>query len=437
MHLLSPTNSLPNEFDDLAKVTEAVACGSFVSVAASGAPGIGKTHTVMRVLNRHFGRNAGAFEVYSQATTTGLVQKLWERRSGGILVLDDADQLLTGGGETRANLMKKVLENRSVRQIVWDTQRSRDDDGTAPPSFTTKAQVIWLGNSDLDNPVGLSNKMKIHLRALRSRLSYYVRMSSDDSDVLDYVLWLATTNDMLKNNAFKLQEGNDALRWFVEHARYLNEISVRSLLNVAALRRELPNDWEHMAHKSFLQVAARVGLVVPPVPVMTLSSVTPILVTVPAASPAASLSASPLTPTLPEQPESPHPSPAGARAPANPSVPVAAISPATVPATPANLNTRGSVAGKKETPTQQRRRLEYKIRDLNEENRTLREELMTIARLYRQTPQGARYTSPTLQAADISISPVRLNSSVAPDSTTEQARLRAERLTHKLLNRAA
>ena len=98
MHESSPANPLRRQFEDLAKVTEAVAEGRFISIAVSGAAGIGKTYTVTRVLKKFFGRDRDRFEVYSHASTAGLIQKLWERRDGGILILDDDDHLLIGGG---------------------------------------------------------------------------------------------------------------------------------------------------------------------------------------------------------------------------------------------------------------------------------------------------------------------------------------------------
>jgi hypothetical protein len=436
MHQVSHKNALLTQLQDIHDVADAVARGVLVSVGISGAPGIGKTFTVNRSIRRaqkKTGINIPV-EVYSDATTAALIQKLWDFRQGGILILDDADQLLTGGGERQANLMKKVLDKDPVREIVSDSCRAQSGQG-APPRFMTRAQVIWIGNTDLDNPVGLPKKILPHIQAMRSRLSFYLPMANDPSCALDYVLWLGTTKGMLANEGFKRAEVSDAVHWFVDHAEYLREISARCLVHVAKLRKSFPQKWERMARSTCLQAQARVGLVLPPVPWNK-------VVHVPVTAPISAPPAPPAPP--PETPDPPPPaSPPAAPKPSAPTTDTTATASARPLRCAANSNVVPSAAAtvvtqpKKETPAQKIRRLEYENRDLKQERWIVLEEMVTYYDLYRETQRGMAHSNPNVEAARALIGCPATNDNDAAKGAVEDTGRRIDSIVNELLFRGA
>lgn len=255
---MRPSNPLPQQIElarsrvRLVARTDAKAA-SFTTCAISGPGGLGKTHLVTETLREMKVR----FEVV-RGTLAALFERVYALRKGGVLVLDDADNLVLGGGETM-NFMKQLLFPQQVRTIVRQTVKARrnadqlDPDPTiAPPCFDVQCGVIWLTNIDLTNSTHVNRKLVAHIQPLIDRGLAPIRLSSDPLDILEYVVWLATHNGLLKKANCSLQEANDAISYFIENAWRFPSLSVRTLLQIAATRGAEPSFWRDILDSTLL-----------------------------------------------------------------------------------------------------------------------------------------------------------------------------------------
>lgn len=244
------------------------AAASFVSCAIAGAGGLGKTHLVKTTL-----AEVGVRHRIVRGTLAAMIQDVYAFRDGGVLVLDDADNLVLGGGQTM-NFMKQLLYPSARREIVHDTiaarrneQKMDSNPSIAPPRFEVRCGVIWLTNLDIRNPKHIPAKIAAHIQPLVDRGLKPVRLSDDPRHILDYVLWLATECELLKRMGTSLIEANDALRYFVEHAWRFPSLSIRTLENCAATRKAAPTMWQALLDAELLP-QPRFDYTLPEIPVL-------------------------------------------------------------------------------------------------------------------------------------------------------------------------
>jgi hypothetical protein len=81
-----------------------VAKEALVCTAVFGSAGIGKTFLTERVLAA-----SGVPYRLTRGSGVGLLMSAYELRDGGVLMMDDCDELVIGGGQTQTNRMKELL----------------------------------------------------------------------------------------------------------------------------------------------------------------------------------------------------------------------------------------------------------------------------------------------------------------------------------------
>lgn len=235
----------------------AVASGTdqvLVHCVVAGPPGIGKTTTVVRVCEE-VRKATGRRHVLAQGSAYALIEALYRLRHGGTVIVDDADALITGGGEKQANFVKQVLLPKRERGIVNMTLEAaknaeRDDPKAAvlPPYFVTQAGVIWLTNNDLAELRHIPPKARPHVKAIKDRLvGRIVNISQEPRDVLDYVLHVCTEGRLLKDR-FNLTalESMEVMQYIIETAPYRETLSIRLVEAIAAMRKRSPETWRDM-----------------------------------------------------------------------------------------------------------------------------------------------------------------------------------------------
>lgn len=255
---MKTTNPLPDQMEVMRARVRLVArtdakAATFVSCAISGAGGLGKTYLVEQTL-----REMGVRFGLARGTIQAMVRRAYEFRAGGVLIVDDADNLVLGGGETM-NFMKQLLYPAPRRTIVYDTVQARKnaakkapDPTIPPPSFDVRCGVIWITNLHLHDSGRMDPKIADHVQPLIDRGLKPVRLSDDPAHILDYVLWLAKEQDLFGKHRFSIAEANDALEYFCANASRLQSLSVRSLLEIAATRAAEPTHWRRLLDATLL-----------------------------------------------------------------------------------------------------------------------------------------------------------------------------------------
>jgi len=240
---------------------------SFVTCALSGGGGIGKTTLVEEVLTEMKVRHT----IMRAPNHASLVKAVHDFRAGGVIILDDADNLVLGGAGAM-NFMKQLISPKAKREIIYETvmanknaRSDNPDPNIPPPRFTVLCGVIWITNVDITDPTHVSADRLVHIEPLIDRGLKPVRLSRNPLDILEYVLWMATDQGVLKKGGYSLVEANDALEYFVEHAWWFPTLSLRTLIDVADTRAADPEDWRDILDNRLLTKPIT-NLPLPPTP---------------------------------------------------------------------------------------------------------------------------------------------------------------------------
>jgi hypothetical protein len=281
---MRPNNPLLKQFRAAKRLITDVGRGESVCCAISGAGGIGKTHLAKTTLDA-MGVPNGIFS----GSGAGLLNMCYEQRAGNyVILIDDADGLITGGGEKQANLMKAVLGTEvKGREIVNGTRAAYKneaegfpDPSIPPPRFVTRVGLVWITNKDMTNLDWLSVKMRSHITALITRGLHVVQLSLDPLDALEYVLHIAQQGGVINNvesmirgtskvhrETVSLKMQNESLEWFVTNAHRLKSIDFRTLRYAVRTHKSHPDDWE----ETLEEILSKVPLYdfpLPPIPVI-------------------------------------------------------------------------------------------------------------------------------------------------------------------------
>lgn len=249
---------LRTRFDILKDMTGAVKSGVVRGMIVAGPPGVGKSFGVEEVLSREnlFNQVGGFrdnFEVVKGAMSAlGLYRKLYDRRDrGDVIVFDDCDSILLD--DLSLNILKAALDSSKKRRISWNTDSSVLRREGIPDSFTFDAGVIFITNISFDNV--RSKKLRDHLAALESRCHYIdLEMDTEREKVLR--IKQIVNDGMLESYCFKESEQDDIVQFITDHKAVMRELSLRTVLKLADLRKSMPDKWRTVAQVTLLKGAA-------------------------------------------------------------------------------------------------------------------------------------------------------------------------------------
>jgi len=143
--------TVAERFEFLESLTTMVAAGNAVSLCVTGSGGLGKSHTVMKCIQRSGLKEDEDYRVYKGfATPKSLYRALYDNREG-LVIFDDCDSVLEHA--TSLNLLKGALDSYDTRRVSWLTERPDPD---LPDYFEFKGGVIFISNKnirEIDQPI--------------------------------------------------------------------------------------------------------------------------------------------------------------------------------------------------------------------------------------------------------------------------------------------
>lgn len=235
---------------DLNDFLDGVINGVHRSAVVYGPPGLGKTHSTVKAIEKS-GLKEGKdyYVVRSHATPLQLYQTLYFMRARGkMVVLDDCDGVLTN--ETGLNLLKAATDN-TFRTIGWHSSASivSATGKSVPSSFTFDGSLIIITNVRLASGKGrLSN----HWDALRSRMPGFHLNLDNRADQYAQVFYATVDLDYLsKSPDTKLgEEGKIALlKFFLNNLDVPRRLDLRMPETVAREMIARPDNWERRAKR--------------------------------------------------------------------------------------------------------------------------------------------------------------------------------------------
>lgn len=236
--------SINERFKIVEDYVDMVANKHLASALITGEGGLGKSHTVMKSLRssglkdistleigaRLNGPFKGYLIVKGYSTPKGLFRTLYENRDQ-VVVFDDCDSVLRD--PTAVNLLKAALDSYDQRVISWNAEGLGDDD--LPKTFEFTGGVIFISNL---------SKLKIP-QSIRSR-AMCADVSMTRAECIERMHVIARSEDFM--SSYELEHKLEALEFVAENANnpLINELNLRSLINVVKARTSKPEHWKRL-----------------------------------------------------------------------------------------------------------------------------------------------------------------------------------------------
>lgn len=250
-------------FQILKDMTKAVKQGDVRAMIVTGPPGVGKSYGVEEVLSKDdlfdaLGQRKPKYEIVKGAMSAiGLYSKLYKYSdSKNILVFDDCDSILLD--DIALNILKAALDSSKKRTISWNTDSRILRSEGIPDKFEFKGGAIFITNLKFENV--RSKKLQEHLAALESRCHYIdLRMDTDREKMLriKQIVFHPEGDHpgMLDSYEFTEEQKNEVVNFIDEHRAVMRELSLRTVLKVADLRKSFPNTWKEMSKVTVMKGA--------------------------------------------------------------------------------------------------------------------------------------------------------------------------------------
>jgi hypothetical protein len=245
-------------FDILEDMTRAVKKGDVRAMIVSGAPGVGKSFGVEKVLSKHGlmadianDEKLKKYEVVKGAMSAiGLYSKLYEYSDAkSILVFDDCDSVLLD--DLSLNILKAALDTSKRRMIHWNTDSRLLRSEGVPNSFEFKGGAIFITNINFAHVK--SKKLQDHLAALESRCHYIDLTIHTEREKMLRIRQI-TGDGMLAEYGFTAAQEAEIIEFIDEHKKSLRELSLRTVLKTADLMRTFGGDkWKRVARISLMK----------------------------------------------------------------------------------------------------------------------------------------------------------------------------------------
>ena len=251
---------LRTRFAILDDMTRAVKKGDVRAMIVTGPPGVGKSFGVEKVLSKHDvfadvaqNEKLKKYEVVKGAMSAiGLYSKLYEYSDKkSILVFDDCDSVLLD--DLSLNILKAALDSSKKRMIHWNTDSRLLRSEGVPNSFEFKGGAIFITNIKFDNV--RSKKLRDHLEALESRCHYLDLTIDTEREKILRIKQVVTECGMLDDYEFSDLEKEVLIDFVDDNKKKLRELSLRTVLKIADLKRSMPANWRAVAEVTCMRRA--------------------------------------------------------------------------------------------------------------------------------------------------------------------------------------
>lgn len=232
-------------FGMLAKLTKGALDRNVRSLVVSGAPGVGKSHTVETILES----TKGAKFAIVKGTLSGIaLYKLGYEFSkpGNVIVLDDADGIFAD--EDALNVLKALCDSSATRRVSWRKESNALKEDEIPQEYEFHGAMVFISNIPFQEVVDKGgNKFIPHFAALLSRSLYLDLQLHDRQAISLWIRHIAVEGKLFAREGVTPAVGERILTFLMRERDTLRELSIRTLLKAASLAKTNPSDWEPMA----------------------------------------------------------------------------------------------------------------------------------------------------------------------------------------------
>jgi hypothetical protein len=260
-------------YNVMEKMCARIVKGGMPSLIVSGPPGLGKSHTVLMAIEEmeaqglmknvlSFGAEdddavdaaiaesdqdeykGKLYDILSGSiSAVGLFKALWDTRNGGMLVLDDTDEVFRD--EVCLNLLKNALDSGKKRMLTWRKEANWLADYGISRTFEYKGQVIFLTNIDFENEIAKNGKMAEHFKALIDRSYYLCLTLRTKRDFMIRIRQVAGGAEgmLCTKHGLTIEAAEEVLDFITENQDRFYNLSLRLTDQIARMRSIDEDGW--------------------------------------------------------------------------------------------------------------------------------------------------------------------------------------------------
>lgn len=248
---VAPESGLPEEtdgersarirkrYETLRRMTRRVVNGHLPSLIVSGPPGLGKSYTVETMLKKH-GRQHDIMS--GTISAVGLYIALYEQSEGGVVVLDDCDDVFRN--ETCLNLLKAVLDSGETRTVSYRKLAHWMDEMDIPQKFEFRGSVVFCTNVDFELAIRKGSAMAHHFQALIDRSLYLSLTMRTQEDFLTRLRHVGIEDGLLVERGLTEEQAHEVMDYVVTNADNFYSLSIRLLMQIAYCYLDDPEHWK-------------------------------------------------------------------------------------------------------------------------------------------------------------------------------------------------
>ena len=241
-------------FDVMETLIEGVISRHIKSMIVSGAPGIGKSYTMEKMLGEaKKAEKIDNFKVCKgMSSALGIYLKLFENcNPGDVIVLDDLDSIF--GDETALNILKGALDTTGNRTISWMAMNSYFKENDIPQEFEFNGTVVFITNLDFDKMIEKASKLSPHFAALVSRCVYLDLGIHTTREILARINQVMRKTNMLSTLGVSIDKSTEIMTWLLSNCENIRSLSLRTVIQLAQFVRTSPTDWKSIAQVTLLK----------------------------------------------------------------------------------------------------------------------------------------------------------------------------------------
>lgn len=239
---------LVTRFEVLRSMATAIKEDAIRSLIVVGPPGLGKSYTVEESLKTasvmDMLRGNVKYEVMrGSISPLGMYCKLYEHRDpNSVIIFDDCDASFKD--PLILDLLKVALDTTKHRTVQWNTNSKILDQKGIPNNFLFEGGCIVITNIKFERTRG---QVGDHLAAIQDR-SHYIDLEIDSiREKLVWCKYLIREKGMLEHYHFSQVEIDELIEFMEEHQTRLREVSLRTAIKLADLRKVFPLHWRDTA----------------------------------------------------------------------------------------------------------------------------------------------------------------------------------------------